>query len=193
MKWAYLSIIAESGIIWLLNSMIMDTKIEDGIKLRKCLTQKQAKFMRKLQENDEEPIGKLMIESGYSPQTAKTPSKITQSAPFKQFFQSRISNAMVVRAHKKLLNAKVRVKTYKKGELVTEYVTDDTLGISKGVDLAYKVMGAFAPVETKHTITGLESKSEDELAEMMREEQNTLNRSSKYTNKPIEGEIVKGD
>jgi len=156
----------------------------------KRLTSKQANLIEEITENSGEPIGKLMINAGYSPNTANKPNQILKSLPFRELFNQKISSKLVLNAHKKLLNAKVRVRTYQKGELKTEYITEDTLGISKGVDLAYKVMGAFAPIETKHTITGLESKSDAELEELLKEEQNSFDRASKYKPKVIEGELA---
>jgi hypothetical protein len=166
------------------------------LELSKPLTLKQARLMRLIQENtegldDSLSMSELMIKAGYSPQTAKTPSQVIKSKPFQEFFQTKISRNMVVSAHKKLLKAKQRVRTYKKGELVTEYITEDTLGISKGVDLAYKVMGAFAPVETKHTITGLEAKSDEELDELLKDEEQALARAEQNKPKVIEGECTK--
>lgn len=168
----------------------MGKKIDTDIKLRKPLTKRQKRLIEELSENTEVSVGSAMIKAGYSPETAKSPSRIVRSEPFQAFFQNKISRQMVVRAHKKLLNAKTRVRTYQKGELKTEYIQEDTLGISKGVDLAYKVMGAFAPTETKLTLTGLEGKSDAELEELLRDEQNTLARSKKHQPAPIEGEIV---
>lgn len=172
-----------------------DRKNETILRLKKPLTLRQRKFLEILQENgegdaDPKSISQMMVEAGYSPATAKTPSKITSNIPFQQFFSTKITRGLVVSAHKKLLKAKVKVKTYQKGELKTEYITEDTLGLAKGVDLAYRVMGAFAPVETKHTITGLESKSDDELEQMLAEEQKTINRSSSFKKNVIDGEIV---
>lgn len=172
-----------------------DRKNDTVLRLKKPLTPKQRKFLEILQENadgDEDPksISQMMIEAGYSPATAKTPSRITSNVPFQQFFSTKITRGLVVSAHKKLLKAKVKVRTYQKGELKTEYITEDTLGLAKGVDLAYRVMGAFAPVETKHTITGLEAKSDDELEQMLMEEQKTLNRSNNFKKNVIEGEVI---
>lgn len=153
----------------------------------RSLTPKQAKLIELIAENDSRPLKSLIKEAGYSDSMAKVPSRVI---PFRQLFEKKISPKMVLKAHSKLLMAKTRVRTYVKGELKTEYEQEDTLGIAKGVDLAYRVMGAFAPVETKHTITGLEAKSDDELEQMLMEEQKTLNRSSSFKKNVIEGEVI---
>jgi hypothetical protein len=139
-------------------------------------------------DNKGRPLRALIKEAGYSDSMADNPKR---AIPFRQLFEKKIPPKMILKAHSKLLNAKTRVRTYVKGELKTEYEQEDTLGLAKGVDLAYRVMGAFAPVETKHTITGLEAKSEDELEQMLMEEQKTLDRSSIHKRNIIEGEVVK--
>lgn len=79
----------------------------------------------------------------------------------------------------------------------TEIVSEDAFALSKGVELAYRVKGAFAPTENKLTITGLESKSDEEISEMLLEEQTAINRAMKFRKgvrvkktRIIEGEVI---
>lgn len=168
----------------------MSKKNETILKAKKRLTPKQAKLIEGISENSGKPMRTLIKEAGYSQSLADNPQVVLKSVAFKDIFSNAISDKLILKAHKKLLRAKVRIRTYQKGEFKSETIMDDTLGISKGVELAYKVKGAFAPIETKHTITGLESKSDDEINEMLREESKAIDRAQQFKPKIIEGKIV---
>jgi hypothetical protein len=153
---------------------------------------KQARVLKLVAEHPDEPISKAMVAVGYAESSARTPSRYIGRENLLRVFLDEIPDKLILKAHKKLLKSKVKVRTYVKGSLKTEYITEDTLGLSKGVELAYKVKGAFAPEEKAITITGLEQKGDDELDELIRQNTDLLSRSQ--ANKPdtpvIEGEIL---
>lgn len=174
-------------------------KNEEKPKMAKVkrMTNKQLRLAKEISENTVEPVGKLLLRAGYSKSTSQSPQHILKALPFRDLFSTKISDKLILKAHKKLLTAKVRTRTFVNGKKKTEIVTEDAFALSKGVDLAYRVKGAFAPTESKLTITGLEAKTDDEIDEMLQDEQNAVSRARRFKvankrPKPrvIEGEIV---
>lgn len=152
---------------------------------------KQAKVLEIIAANPEIPVCQAMQSAGYAKSTARNPSRYIGKENLLRAFNKSIPDKLILKAHKKLLNAKTRVRTFKKGDLVTEITQEDTLGLSKGVELAYKVKGAFAPEEKTLTVTGLESKADDELGEIIKDNQALLDRAAQFKpDKVIEGAIV---
>jgi len=94
-------------------------------------------------------VTQAMLEAGYSPATANTPSKLTESAGFKSIAE-QIPNSLLVEKHLELLNAQKIIRTYKKGEEIESEETIDNQAISKGLDMAYKIKGIYAA--EKHDI-----------------------------------------
>ena len=79
---------------------------------------------------------KAMIDAGYSENTAKTPSKLTESKAFREIFESAISDNDLAKRHKQFLNE-----------------SEDSIGI-KALDLAYKLKGSYAADKTDITTGG---------------------------------------
>lgn len=119
-------------------------------------TIKQKKAAKRMVENG--GIASVaMLEVGYSPNTAKTPQKLTESEGFKEIWEELIPKRLVVQTHKKIL-----LKTASDGQPHPDAV--------KGVDMAYKVDDAYAP--EKHINLNLEPKANpiiEELAEKLNE------------------------
>lgn len=117
-------------------------------------------------------VGSAMIEAGYSPRTAKTPQKLTESDAWKESIGGEyLSMDSLSRAHQELLDSKrfeyfVFPKTMSDEE-ITEKVNDigvEVVNISEGekgkyafykiidpnarksaLDMAYKLKGSYAP------------------------------------------------
>ncbi len=88
-------------------------------------TIKQKLVASKLVENGGN-ISKSMIEAGYSPATAKTPQKLTESKGWRELMEKYLPDDMVLDCHNKLIKSKNEV-------------------VSLGaVNLAYKVKGKFS-------------------------------------------------
>lgn len=51
-------------------------------------------------------IAKAMRDAGYSPRTARTPQKLTESNGWQKLLNSELSDAKLLRKHNQLLNAK---------------------------------------------------------------------------------------
>lgn len=88
-------------------------------------TYKQKLVASKLVENGGN-LGKAMIAAGYSPATAKTPQKLTESKGWQELMKIYLPDEMVLACHNKLIKSE--------NEMVR-------LG---ALNLAYKVKGKFS-------------------------------------------------
>jgi hypothetical protein len=70
-------------------------------------------------------ISTAMIKAGYSPKTAKTPQKLTESDGWKELMSEYLSDNLIAKKHNQILNSK-------KEEIVV-----------KGIDMAYKLKGRY--------------------------------------------------
>jgi hypothetical protein len=153
----------------------------------------QNKVLDIVQKDPTKPICEAMVAVGYSESTARNPSRYIGRENLLKAFSKAIPDKLILKAHKKLLKAKTRTKTYVKGEFRTEVVSEDAFALSKGVELAYRVKGSFAPEEKELSIrTGLEAKNDDELDEIIKQNEALLSRREQFAkDKPvIEGEIL---
>jgi len=98
-------------------------------------TIRQQKAVKRLGENGG-IVSTAMIDAGYSAMTAKTPSKLTDSEGFKELMKQELPPNYLLKKHRKLLD-----KTDKEGEI-------DVQAVSKGLDMAYKLGGDYAPDRT---------------------------------------------
>ncbi len=89
-------------------------------------------------------ISTAMVEAGYSPNTAKTPQKLTESIGWHELMDQYLPDSLLAKKHKELLTVPKKVRHFKKGELEDEYEELDSNAISKGLDMAYKLKGSYA-------------------------------------------------
>lgn len=129
-------------------------------------TKKQKDAVKILSENIGKPIGEAMREAGYSKSTSETPQRLTESKGFQQLMDEYLPDELLAEKHKELLTTPKKVRHYVKGDLESEYEELDTQAVSKGLDMAYKLKGSYAPEkkEIKGTIslTDLFSKSKEQ-------------------------------
>jgi hypothetical protein len=90
-------------------------------------------------------VTQAMLEVGYSPNTANTPQKLTESEGFQEVWHELIPRRLVVETHKKIIK-----KVDKDGQPHGDAV--------KGVDMAYKVDGAYAPERHINVNMGIEKR-----------------------------------
>ncbi len=88
-----------------------------------------------------------MIQAGYSPKTVKTPQKLTTSKGFKEIWAQMIPKDLVITTHRRIIN-----KVDKDGQPHADAV--------KGVDMAYKVEGSYAPDKTINVNVEVEATAE---------------------------------
>jgi hypothetical protein len=107
--------------------------------MRKLIgTQKQIKAARYMVENGGN-ASKAMIQAGYSPNTAKTPQKLTGSENFKQLWRDMLPDDLLLKTHFEGLQA-CRYELGKKGEKVQ---VPDLTTRHKYLETAYKIKGYF--------------------------------------------------
>lgn len=107
-------------------------------------TAKQKKALSKMIKNNGN-VSKAMREAGYSKNTSKTPKKLTESAGFKELLETHLPDTLLMEKHAELLTVPKKVRKFVKGELEMEYEELDSQAISKGLDMAYKIKGKYAP------------------------------------------------
>jgi hypothetical protein len=93
-------------------------------------TVKQKKAAKRMVENGG-VASTAMLDVGYSPATAKTPSKLTRSEGFKEVWEELIPRSLVIKTHKKVIE-----KVDKDGQPHSD--------ATKGIDMYYKVDGDYA-------------------------------------------------
>jgi len=100
-------------------------------------TQKQKRAMKEMVENGRNK-GEAMIRAGYSPNTAKAPTKLTESKGWKELLEEYLPDEELAKRHRQLL-----WKEDDKGL--------DTQAVKAGLDMAYKLKGSYEA--EKHEIT----------------------------------------
>lgn len=86
-----------------------------------------------------------MREAEYAEATINTPQKLTESKGFQEIWEELIPKSLVVKTHRKII-----LKKDKDGQPHSDAV--------KGVDMAYKVDGAYAPEKKVNLNLGMESR-----------------------------------
>ena len=140
------------------------------------MTIKQKLVAKKLSENLGKPLGKIMLEAGYSISTAKTPKNLTKSKAWPDLMEKNFPDNFLARQHKKLLNKKEFIAVGEKGDRHIEPTGEiDPSAIARGLDMAYKLKSKY-PAE-KHDVGGV-------IAVV------NVTRYAEDAKQPIEAEIV---
>ena len=120
-------------------------------------TIKQRKTAEDLLENVGKPIGKAMLDNGYSKSTSENPDHLTKSKGWNELMDKYLSDDFLAEKHKELLNKK-EVKTkfdHETGEFEAIPTGElDVQAVSKGLDMAYKLKGKYAPEKKDITSKG---------------------------------------
>jgi len=137
-------------------------------------TIKQKKALDKVVENGGN-ISKAMVDAGYSPETAHTPQKLTESKGWKELVEQYLPDSFVAQKHKELFTIKqvnyfvfprkmddeeiwehvdaaglevITIRDSEKGKMAF-YSVPDQNAIKSAVDLAYKIKGSYAPQKSE--------------------------------------------
>lgn len=107
-------------------------------------TFRQKLVASKLAENGGN-MGKAMVAAGYSPNTAKTPGKLTRSKGWQELMNSLFPDKLLLKKHKELLEAKKIIVDRSNGhaEVIAEEIDSNT--VVKALDMAYKLKGYYSP------------------------------------------------
>lgn len=125
-------------------------------------------------------VSAAMREAGYSAKTAKNPKNLTNSKSFKELLDHYLPEDLVLKKHKELIEIPVKIRTFIKGDLTTEVESLDGASMGKGIEMAYKLRGSFAPEKHVQMITGLENLDDEALDAMLNDTQPILDRFKKY-------------
>lgn len=99
-------------------------------------------------------VSAAMRKAGYSPKTAKTPKKLTESKAWEKILGKSLPDELLMERHRDLLNKQeVRIKNnVSTGEIDTIPTGEiDIIAVSKGLDMAYKLKGKYAPDKVAFT------------------------------------------
>ncbi len=109
-------------------------------------TVKQKKATAAIINGDASNIGEAMKKAGYSPRTALTPKKLTESKGYRALMKKYLPDSLLAKKHQALLNKvetieEVSPTTGKRVKRKTQEI--DTFAVSKGLDMAYKIKGEY--------------------------------------------------
>lgn len=120
-------------------------------------TMKQKLAYKKVVENGGN-ISKAMKDAGFSPATAKTPQKLTESKGWKELMAKYLPDELLAKKHLALLNKKEIITKNNNATKEIEIVPTgeiDATAVSKGLDMAYKLKGSYAAEKQDVKISGV--------------------------------------
>jgi len=131
-------------------------------------TGKQKRAFKELVENGRTK-GDAMVKAGYSKNTAKAPTKMTNSKGWKELTEEYLPDKLLAKKHKELLEVPIKKRQWIKGELQYETEELDTNAVKSGLDMAYKLKGHYAPEKKTIEISKINELSPEELEEKRRQ------------------------
>lgn len=125
----------------------------------------------KVVENGGIGVGKAMIDEGYSPKTAKTPQKVTDSKSWEMLMDEYIPESLIAQTHKEAFEAN-RTISVVSGKQASGGTTDfvdvpDWQTRMKATELGYKIRGKLTDkseikISELKGLVGLETTNEKE-------------------------------
>ena len=93
-------------------------------------------------------ISGAMVKAGYSPTTASTTGKLTNTKGWEELLQKHLPDRVLTKKHRELLEKREVVLTSKRsetGEKVFEVLDQpETQAVSKALEMAYKLKGRYS-------------------------------------------------
>lgn len=124
-------------------------------KPRTKINIRQKKVIKELVANGG-TMKNAMVKAGYSEAYAKNPKKIETSLTYQELLDKYLPDDIIAQRHRQLLDKKeqIVVRNGKDSEIV---LTDeiDANAVAKGIDMAYKIKGSYAPEKIDATITAV--------------------------------------
>ena len=93
---------------------------------------------------------KAMSSVGYSSISAHNPQQVTRSKGWLQLTEKYLPDLHLARKHREFLDSPKVVRTYRKGELLTEEEETSAQAV-KALDLAYKIKGKYHDDQQQQT------------------------------------------
>lgn len=131
-------------------------------KQKRRPTQRQLKLAKLISENlgnknRTKSMYEMMLEAGYSKEQAENSHQIVRSDGVQSLLEEMLPDSLVFKKHKALLNKEMvmaqknnrtgKIEVIRTGEI-------DANAVAKGVDMAYKLKGRYAP--EKHQVVALD-------------------------------------
>lgn len=126
-------------------------------------TIKQKKAISKIVENRGN-VSRAMIDAGYNLTTAKNPKNLTESKAWEQLADA-IPDMLLAERHLELLNKRdtytYRTGTGKRSKVHQVDLGPEVQAVTKGLDMAYKLKGSYAPEKSTALHVNIERRIED--------------------------------
>lgn len=119
-------------------------------------TIKQKKAFNKIVENRGN-VSKTMLEVGYTENSAKNPSNLTDSKGWEELMEEYLPDSLLGKRHKELLNKREHIAKNNNETHEIEVLDTgepDTNAVKAGLDMAYKLKGKYAPEKKDITSQG---------------------------------------
>lgn len=126
---------------------------------------RQKLLAKKLVENHGN-VSKSMREVGYSKGYSKNPQEMKRTKSWTELLEDDLPDALLTSMHRKLLKKKKYVIVEDNEGNKTAIATNeiDESAVSKGLDMAFKLKGKYAPEKHKIAFEELDKMDDDELA-----------------------------
>ncbi len=112
-------------------------------------------------------ISGAMVKAGYSKTTAHRTNKVTRTKGWQELLKQHLPDSALAKRHRELLN-KQETRTNADGDVIDLGL--DTQAVSKALDMAYKLKGAYAPEKSLNVNIEIPiSPKLKELAEILNE------------------------
>lgn len=137
-------------------------------------------------------ITQAMRDAQYSENTLNTPQKLTESRGWQELMEEYLPDTLLGVKHKELLEIKKKVRTFKRGDIIEQYEELDSNAVGKGLDMAYKLKGYYAPEkkELKHSGTLSQLLNEIEGDKQMSDEQNDTIVADETTGQEADNQVL---
>jgi hypothetical protein len=93
-------------------------------------------------------ISKAMRDAGYSSSVSKRTDKLVKTKGWQELMNTYLPDSLLGRKHRQLLEKKETIRSYdseEKRTVVEKTDEIDTTAVTKGLDMAYKLKGLYAP------------------------------------------------
>ena len=117
----------------------------------KSLTIRQKMLAKNLSESIGKPMGRAMLEVGYSKEYSENPQQLTNTKSWQQLLEEYLPDSLLAEKHHELLN-----KQDKFGEV-------DSIAVPRGLDMAYKLKDKYSPERIDHRVTHYSDLPDEEL------------------------------
>ncbi len=105
-------------------------------------TVKQKRAAKIKLEHPEMPMGRVMVEAGYSKTSSISPKKLTERDGWAELMEKYLPDEHLGEKHREFLDSSRVVRIFVKGELTSEVSETDPSAV-KALDIAYKIKGRY--------------------------------------------------